>query len=97
MKQTLIWLSQGFVTALRTHLNQGPRANLQPALGQGHHAVALGVETLELARIHERALAKLELLEAEDDRVRHAGRESYFRRSCCFCGSPALMKVKGCS
>ena len=61
MKQKLTGLSQRYVTALRKHLKQGPRASLQPALGLGRQAVALGVETLELARIHERALTTLEL------------------------------------
>jgi signal transduction histidine kinase len=60
MKQKFIRLSQGYVTALRTHLKQGPRASLQPALELGRQAVALGLETLELARIHEQALATLE-------------------------------------
>ncbi len=61
MKQKLIRLSQRYVTALREHLKQGPRASLQPALGLGGRAVALGLETLALARMHERALTILEL------------------------------------
>ena len=61
MKQKLIGLSQRYVTALRKHLKQGPRASLQPALGLGRRAVVLGLETLELARIHERAVTTLEL------------------------------------
>jgi len=35
------------------------RASLHPALNLGRHAVALGLETLELARMHERAFASL--------------------------------------
>ena len=46
---------------LRKHLKQGPRCSLRPALGLGRRAVVLGLETLELARMHERALATLEL------------------------------------
>jgi signal transduction histidine kinase len=61
MKQNVIGLSQRYVTALRKHLQPGPRASLQPALGLGRQAVTLGLETLELARIHERALATLGL------------------------------------
>ena len=61
MKQKLIELSQRYVTALRKHLKQGPLESLQPALGLGRQAVVLGLETLELARIHERALTTLEL------------------------------------
>ena len=37
------------------------RASLQPALELGRQAVVLGLETLELARMHERAFATLEL------------------------------------
>ena len=57
MKQKLTWLSQQYLTGLQKYLRQGPRADLQPALGLGRRAVALGLETLDLARIHERALA----------------------------------------
>jgi signal transduction histidine kinase len=61
MKQKLTGLSQRYVTTLRKHLKAGPRASLQPALGLGCRAVALGLETLDLARIHERAVTTLEL------------------------------------
>ena len=61
MKQNLIRLSQQYVTALRKHLKQGPQASLRPALRMGREAVALGLETLNLARMHEQALATLEL------------------------------------
>ena len=61
MKQKLIRLSQRYVTALRKHLHQGPCARLQPALRLGRQAVVLGLETLELARIHEQAVATLDL------------------------------------
>ena len=53
-------LSQRYVTALRRHLKQGPRASLQSARGLGRQAVAFGLETLDVARIHEGALAELE-------------------------------------
>ncbi len=59
MKQKPICLSQRYVTALRKHLRQGPQASLQPARGLGRVAVALGLETLDLARIHEAAFATL--------------------------------------
>jgi signal transduction histidine kinase len=61
MKRKLSALSQQYVTVLRKHLRQGLRASLQPALGLGRQAVVLGLETLELARIHERAIITLEL------------------------------------
>jgi signal transduction histidine kinase len=61
MKRKWIELSGRYVTALRKHLKEGPRASLRPALGLGRRAVALGLETLDLARIHEWAVATLEL------------------------------------
>jgi signal transduction histidine kinase len=61
MKRKLSGLSRRYVAALRTHLKQGRRADLLPAVGLGHRAVVLGVETLAMARIHERALAALDI------------------------------------
>jgi two-component system sensor histidine kinase DegS len=79
MKQKLIGLSQRYVTALRKHLKPGPRANLQPALRLGREAVALGLETLELARIHERALTTLELSRSKNGLIKRA--EVFFTES----------------
>jgi signal transduction histidine kinase len=59
MKQTLNGLSQQYVAALGRLLKRGPNASLRPALGIGREAVALGLETLDLARIHEHALVTL--------------------------------------
>jgi signal transduction histidine kinase len=59
MKRKLNEFSRCYLSALRKHLKHGPGARLQPALKLGREAVALGVQTLELARIHERALATL--------------------------------------
>ncbi len=61
MKQKRIRLSQRYVSALRMHLRPGARDGLAPALKLGRQAVALGVETLELARIHEQAVVALDL------------------------------------
>jgi len=72
MKQKLVRLSQQYVTALRKHLKLGPNASLQPALALGRQAVALGVEMLELARMHERALATLELSKSKDGFMKRA-------------------------
>ena len=72
MKQELIRLSQRYVTVLRKHLKAGPRASLQPALGVGRRAVVLGLETLALARIHERALVTLEAASGKDGMVKRA-------------------------
>jgi len=73
MKKKLIRLSERYVTVLRKHLKQGPQAGLQPALGVGRAAVALGLETLELARIHERALVTLGLSNMKNGFTRLAG------------------------
>jgi signal transduction histidine kinase len=61
MKQTLTQLSQEYVTTLEKLLKRGPRASLEPALKLGRQAVVLGLETLDLARIHEEALVRLQL------------------------------------
>ncbi|HUI08269.1 MAG TPA: ATP-binding protein [Verrucomicrobiae bacterium] len=59
MKFKLTRLSRQYVAALRKHLKHGPRGSLQPADGLGRRAVAIGLETLDLARIHEQALVRL--------------------------------------
>ena len=73
MKKRLNGLSQRYVAALGKHLKQGPQASLQPALELGRQAVALGLETLELARIHELALATLELSNIKNGFTKLAG------------------------
>jgi len=76
MKQRLITLSQNYVTALRTHLQPGAPARLLAAQGLGRQAVALGMATLELARIHEQALVTLNLSPDKKKLVSRA--ESFF-------------------
>ena len=61
MNQILTRLSQRYLTALRKHLQPGAGANLRPAQGLGRQAVALGLETLDLARIHEQSLVSVML------------------------------------
>lgn len=63
MKQKLLGLSQHYVAALRKHLKPGcgvAKAG-KAAARLGHKAVALGLETLELAQIHQHALIALEV------------------------------------
>jgi signal transduction histidine kinase len=72
MKRKLIRLSRQYATALRKHLKQGPRASLQPARGLGRRAMALGLETLDLARIHEAAVASLEASSSRDGIIKRA-------------------------
>ncbi len=59
MRRKLTGLSRQYQAALQKHLEHGPQESLQPAQGLGQRAMTIGVETLELARIHERALIKL--------------------------------------
>lgn len=66
MKRKLSAMSQQYAAALKKHLKRGRRANLQPALKLGRQAVALRLETLELARIHEQALTTLEFSNSEN-------------------------------
>src|SRR5579863_8363457 len=73
MKQNLIPLSQQYVTALERYLKQGPRTSLLPALKLGRRAVVFGLETLDLARMHERALAALKLSGAKNTSTKIAG------------------------
>lgn len=72
MKQNSAGLSQQYVMALRKYLKPGPRVSLQPALRLGRRAVALGLETLELARIHEQALATLKLSKSRQELTKRA-------------------------
>ena len=72
MKRKSIALSQRYVTALRKHLKQGPQASLQPARELGRRAVAVGLETLDVARIHGEALAILEASSSRDGIIERA-------------------------
>jgi signal transduction histidine kinase len=54
-------ISRRYAAALGEHLKQGPRSGLQPARKLGRQAMFTGLETLDLARIHERALSALVL------------------------------------
>lgn len=60
MKQTkLSRLSGQYLAALQSHFEQGPEASLVPAHDMGCRAVAIGLETLDLAKIHDQALVTL--------------------------------------
>jgi signal transduction histidine kinase len=73
MKQKPNELSRRYVAALEKHLKQGPSASLQPAIELGRTAVAAGLETLALARIHEQALATLQLSNTKNAFTKLAG------------------------
>ena len=72
MKHKVVALSQRYASALRKHLKQGPRASLRPARGLGRQAVAMGLETLDVARIHDDALATLEAHSSRDGIISRA-------------------------
>lgn len=59
MKVTSNGLPGRYLAALKKYLGQKPPASLELAQGLGRQAVALRLETLDLARMHERALASL--------------------------------------
>jgi len=61
MARKLNGLAQRYVAALRKHLKEGSRAIPLRGTAQvlGHRAMALGLETLDLARFHEQALITL--------------------------------------
>src|SRR2546428_436237 len=61
MKRNLTGLSRQYQAALRRHLKQSRPASLRPAKDLGLQAMTIGIETLDLARIHEQALIKLVL------------------------------------
>ncbi len=59
METKLVSLSRRYQAALLRHLKQGPRVGLRSADGLRRQALAIGLETLDLAKIHEQALVAL--------------------------------------
>ncbi len=57
-------LARRYETALRRYLRPKASDDLQPAVKLGHQAVALGLETLDMALMHEQALLQ-QILPAE--------------------------------
>jgi signal transduction histidine kinase len=78
MARKLAGLSRCYQAALRKHLKHGLRASFEPAQRLGRQAMVLNLETLDLARIHERALIALVLpgcsARTRDAMVRRAGK-----------------------
>lgn len=60
-------LADQYLAALRTYFDQGQQASLQGAQNIGRVAVATGLETLDLARVHEQALGELLGRDASSD------------------------------
>ena len=77
MKRKSIRLARSYQAALHRYLQQPSAAALQPALRLGRRAVALGLETLDLALVHEQALLARILPNgppsAQDQMIKRAG------------------------
>ena len=71
MKRKLFDLSRRYQAALRTHLRQGQQASLESARGLGNETLAAGLQTLDLAKLHERTLVA-EILPGNPARKRAA-------------------------
>jgi signal transduction histidine kinase len=56
MKRRLLQWSRRYQGALRKHLKQGRQASVESARGLGSQALAGGLQTLELAKLHEQVL-----------------------------------------
>ncbi len=56
MKRKILNLSRRYQGALRRHLNEGPQASFDSARGLGNQALAAGLQTLDLAKLHEHVL-----------------------------------------
>jgi signal transduction histidine kinase len=72
MNSNLNKLSRRYTSALKKHLKQKSYANLGSAQGLGREAVSLGLETLDVAKIHEGALASMEAVSSRDGIVQRA-------------------------
>ncbi len=58
MKRKLFNLSRRYQAALRMYLKQGRQATLESAQGMGSRALSAGLQTLDLAKLHEQILVK---------------------------------------
>ena len=56
MKRQILKLSRRYKAALRAHLKPGRSAGLESARGLGSQALAVGLQTLDLAKLHEQIL-----------------------------------------
>jgi signal transduction histidine kinase len=72
MKRNITLLSARYSAALRMCLKAGSASSVKAPLKLGRLAAALGVETLEMARIHERALVSLKLSVGKNRIVKRA-------------------------
>ncbi|MBK8039858.1 MAG: sensor histidine kinase [Verrucomicrobiaceae bacterium] len=77
MKAKLQALARSYRAALQRHVRAVKPANLESARKLGHRAVKVGLETLDLARLHEEAMTSLILpgqaTHKRDSVIGHAG------------------------
>ena len=59
MKNKRLELSRPYQAALQNYLEQGPGSSIEPAREMGRKAVTMGLETLDMARMHDTALGML--------------------------------------
>jgi signal transduction histidine kinase len=78
MKSKRIELARLYQAALQHFLREGPTASMKPAHALGHQAIALELETLDLARMHEIALVTLVLPGYASNNDRLLGRAGLF-------------------
>lgn len=79
MKRKIIELSQLYAPALRKHLQADAAGGLGAALKLGRLAAADGMETLDLARVHELALLELGIAEATAEELKRS--ETFFNEA----------------
>jgi signal transduction histidine kinase len=72
IKSNLIRLSRRYTSALRVYLEQGADATSRGARGLGRDAAGMGLETLDMARIHEEALLTLDGAGMLDGEIKRA-------------------------
>jgi signal transduction histidine kinase len=72
MKRKLMLLAEQYLVALRKHLRQAAGEGSQPALSLGRQTVALGLDALQLARVHDQALATLGLSNDQNGQTKRA-------------------------
>jgi signal transduction histidine kinase len=72
MKQTSLHLSQRYVARLVNYVRRAVPVGLSDALALGRRAVSLGLETLDLAGMHEQAMLKLKSTGLTPVKIRRA-------------------------
>ncbi len=83
MKRQIFNFSQRYQEALRNYLRQGPPSSMGSARGLGGQAMAAGLQTLDLAKLHEETLVSEVLPECPAGQTRrpHQTGGSVFCRS----------------